>query len=66
MNIQEIEWWRGLASNGSGQGRVARSCEYGEELCVCKIPGIIFKAEELSTFQEDLCFMKLVTSCGYI
>jgi len=32
-----------VASSGSGQGKAARSCKYGDELGFCKIPGFFLK-----------------------
>ena len=53
MNIQEIGWWRGMASSGSGQGQAVRSCKHGDELGVCKITGFFLKLRNYWLHRKD-------------
>ena len=32
MDLQEVEWGHGLNLSGSGQGQVAGTCEFGNEI----------------------------------
>ena len=53
MNIQEIGWWCGIDSSGSGKGHAARSCKHCDELGICKIPGLFLKLIKFWLLKKD-------------